>query len=68
MNPTRRAKYVAKVLDCSEMTIYNLARSGELRAVVFKTRGTRWSYRFRDEDIEAFIQGHLREGRPERAR
>lgn len=66
MNPTRRAKYVAGVLDCSEMTVYNLARAGELRAVVFKTQGTRWSYRFRDEDIEAFIKGHLREGKATR--
>jgi hypothetical protein len=45
------------------MTVYALARSGALRAVVFKTQGTRWTYRFRDEDIEDFIQGHLREGK-----
>jgi excisionase family DNA binding protein len=54
---------VAKRFGVTPMTVYALARSGALRAVVFKTQGIRWTYRFRDEDIEDFIQGHLREGK-----
>jgi hypothetical protein len=68
MEQLRRAEYVARMFDCSQMTVYNLVKSGTLKAVVFRTRGGRDTYRFRVRDIEAFILGNLRadefHGRP----
>jgi excisionase family DNA binding protein len=63
MTSLLRPEDVARTLGVSRQTIYNLAKAGALRAVIFKTRGDRWTYRFRHEDVDAFIGGHLREGR-----
>jgi excisionase family DNA binding protein len=49
-------------LGVSKQTVYNLARAGVIRAVVFKSQGDRWTYRFRPEDVAAFIEGNLRDG------
>jgi|GEM_PF-2135678 len=68
MNSLLRAEAVAKVLDTSRQNVYNLAKAGTLRAVVFKAksgkgpRRDRSTYRFREEDVAAFIEGHLCEG------
>ena len=63
MTPLLRPRAVAKILDVSEQTVRNLASAGCLRAVTFKTRGSQWTLRFREEDVQEFIQGNLREGR-----
>jgi excisionase family DNA binding protein len=68
VNVLLRAETVAKILDTSRQNVYNLAKSGSIRAVVFKAGGNRWTYRFRAVDVEAFVSGHLREGKPEGAR
>ena len=62
-SPLLRPEDVARVLGVTRSTIYNLAKSGALRAVVFKTRGDRWIYRFRPQDVEEFVNGNLREGK-----
>ena len=67
MNPLLRAEAVAKVLDTSRQNVYNLAKAGTIRAVVFKAGGNRFTYRFRAEDVESFISGHLN-GKPEAGR
>jgi hypothetical protein len=54
-----RAPDVAKILDCSTRNVYTLAKSGTLRSVLFKSRGHRWTIRFRTEDVEEFVQIHL---------
>jgi excisionase family DNA binding protein len=59
MSPLLRATDVAKILRCSDANVYNLTRSGSLRAVRFKAFGDRWTYRYRPEDVEEFIQNHL---------
>lgn len=61
--PLLRPEDVARILGVTRSTIYNLARAGALRTVVFKTRGDRWTYRFRPDDVESFITGNLRDGR-----
>lgn len=66
MNSLLRAENVAKILDTSRQNVYNLAKSGTIRAVVFKAGGNRFTYRFRPEDVASFIEGHLN-GKPERA-
>ncbi len=63
MTPLLLAREVAKVLNCSDQNVVNLAKAGKLRAVVFKAGGDRWTYRFRAEDLEAFIQANLRDGK-----
>ena len=62
MNPLNSVKKVATVLDCSPQNVYTLIQSGAMRAVVFRTREGRWSYRVRTEDLETFITSNLREG------
>ena len=62
-SPLLRPWAVAKILDVSEQTVRNLASAGHLRAVTFKTRGDRWTLRFREQDIEEFLNANLREGR-----
>ncbi len=58
-----RAEDVAEALGTSRQTVYSLAQGGLLRSVVFKTSGNRSTYRFRAEDVQAFIVSNLREGR-----
>lgn len=65
MTDLLRAPDVAKRLGVTPMTVYNLTKGGVIRAVVFKAGGNRWTYRFRAEDVESFISGHLREGKGE---
>lgn len=66
MNALLRAEAVAKLLDTSRQNVYNLAKSGAIKAVIFKASGNRFTYRFRETDVASFIEGHLCEGRPER--
>jgi hypothetical protein len=47
----------------SEQTVRNLASAGHLRAVTFKTRGAKWTLRFREEDVQAFIEENVRNGK-----
>jgi len=63
VNALLRPETVAQILGVSKQTIYNLSKAGALRAVVFKSQGDRWTYRFRTEDIEAFVAGNVRDGR-----
>jgi excisionase family DNA binding protein len=58
-----KATDVAKILKCSSANIYNLVKAGFIQAVVFKAGGNRSTYRFRQEDVDAFIKGHLYGGR-----
>jgi len=62
LTPLLRATDVAKILNCSAVNVYNLAKSGAIRSVLFKSRGQRWTIRFRPEDVEEFIQNHLTAG------
>jgi excisionase family DNA binding protein len=63
LNALLRPENVARILGVSKQTVYNLAKAGALRAVIFKTRGDRWTYRFRQEDCEGFIESSLRDGK-----
>lgn len=63
MNALLRAEAVAKILDCSRQNVYNLAQRGVIRAVVFAAGGNRSTYRFREEDVQSFVEGHLRDGK-----
>jgi hypothetical protein len=65
LNALLRAKAVAKWIDTSPQNIYTLARKGILKSVIFKASGNRFTYRFRPEDVEQFITGHLRDGQAE---
>jgi len=58
-----RSEEVGRILGVSRAGVYNLARSGILPHVAFKTRGDRFTIRFRAVDVDSFIQGHLRDGR-----
>ena len=48
--PLLRATDVAKILRCSTVNIYNLAKRGDLPSVVFGS-----CVRFKQEDVEEFI-------------
>jgi len=61
--PLRRPDEVAQLLGVSRQTVYNLVHAGELSAVSFNTRGARKTIRFRDEDVQVFVERHL--GQPE---
>jgi len=58
-----RPRDVGRWLNVSEQTVRNLARVGVLRAITFKSRGSKWTLRFRPGDVQAFIAGNLRDGR-----
>lgn len=62
-SPLLRPEDVARILGVSKQTIYNLSKAGSLRAVVFKSRGDRWTYRFRETDVQLFVDGNVRDGR-----
>ena len=61
--PLLRSEDVAKLLGISRQGTYNLARSGAIRSVAFKSCGNRWTIRFRPEDVQEFIEKSLREWR-----
>jgi hypothetical protein len=58
-----RPRDVARILLVSEMTVRNLAAAGAIKSVCFKSRGNRWTIRFRPQDIEEFLTGNLRSGK-----
>jgi predicted DNA-binding transcriptional regulator AlpA len=58
-----RAEDVCKAWDISRSGVYNLATSGILPCVRFRTKGKRDTIRFREEDLDAFVRGHLCDGR-----
>jgi len=58
------ARDVGKVLGVSSAMVYELARSGKLPSVRFQAwAGGRETVRFRWEDVQAFIEGHLTQGK-----
>lgn len=61
MNSLIRPEAVARILGISKMCVYNLARAGAIRSVTFKASGDRFTYRFREEDLAAFVESHLRQ-------
>lgn len=65
MNALLRAEDVARRLGVTPMTVYNLGRSGVLRTVTFRASGKRMTYRWREIDVETFIERHLQESKPE---
>jgi excisionase family DNA binding protein len=65
-SPLLRPRDVARLLVVSEQTVRNLARAGVLRAVTFKSCGSKWTVRFRAEDVEEFVTGNLRDGKAAR--
>jgi excisionase family DNA binding protein len=51
----------AERLECSEMHIYRLVSSGELRAVDISRKGARKSKtRIRSDDLDAYIESRTR--------
>ncbi len=56
------AVVVGRRLGVTPVTIYALARTGKLPAVVFGTTGGRQIVRFRPEDVDAFVRENLRGG------
>lgn len=54
---------IGRALGVSRSGVYNLAASGIIKCVKFKTRGNRYTIRFREEDLKSFIAGHLCDGR-----
>jgi excisionase family DNA binding protein len=54
----RTAKAIADRLSCSVDHVYVLARTGELPAV----RDGHKFLRFRDQDVDRYVQSHLVEG------
>ena len=63
MTPLLKATDVAKILNCSNQNVYSLTKKGFIQAVLFKTRGDRWTYRYRQEDVDSFIKSNLSGGR-----
>lgn len=57
-----RTEDVSRILGVSRAGVYNLAKALVLPHVAFKTRGDRFTIRFRQVDLDAFISGHLRDG------
>jgi hypothetical protein len=58
-----RAEDVASSLGITRSGVYNLAKSGILAHVAFRSKGNRDTIRFREEDLASFIRGHLCDGR-----
>jgi predicted DNA-binding transcriptional regulator AlpA len=58
-----RAEDVGSSLGITRSGVYNLAKCGVLACVKFKTRGDRFTIRFRQQDLDSFIRGHLCDGR-----
>jgi excisionase family DNA binding protein len=56
------AKNVAKILNCSLPTVFNLAERGQLKCVRWPCQGKgtkrRDAVRFKKEDILEFIESH----------
>ena len=63
MEKLLRAEDVGGILGVSRSGIYNLAKSGILPHVAFRTKGNRDTIRFRQQDLDSFIRGHLCDGR-----
>lgn len=57
-----RAEDVASSLGITRSGVYNLAKSGILAHVAFRSKGNRNTIRFREEDLVSFIRGHLCDG------
>jgi excisionase family DNA binding protein len=57
--PLLTIEHVAQRLGSGRSVVYELARSGELPAVVVRDSGNKKMWRFREEALEAFI--HERE-------
>jgi excisionase family DNA binding protein len=51
-----KAKQVAQQLNCGVTTVLTLARSGDLPAVKLNPTKPNSEWRFRQEDVEAFLQ------------
>lgn len=62
MEALLRAEDVARTLGVTRSTVYNLAKTGVIRSVTFKTKGDRLTIRFRPEDVRDFIEGHVSQG------
>jgi predicted site-specific integrase-resolvase len=58
-----RAEDVGRILGVSRAGAYNLAKSGVIKYVAFRSKGNRDTIRFREEDLASFIRGHLCDGR-----
>ena len=50
---------VSKKLRCSSQHVYDLSEAGVLPVVVWSSRGSRKTYRWRSEDVEKLITDHL---------
>ncbi|GAB4366811.1 MAG: hypothetical protein Kow00128_10600 [Deltaproteobacteria bacterium] len=59
-SPLLRAEDVARTLQTSRQTVYNLAKAGALPAIRFATKPGRETVRFREEDVTAFIERNRR--------
>ncbi len=55
-----RAEDVGRILGITRAGAYNLAKAGVIPHVAFKSKGDRFTIRFRQQDVDAFISGHLR--------
>jgi predicted DNA-binding transcriptional regulator AlpA len=58
LEPLLKATQVEKILTVSLSQVYNLADSGLLPCVKWKTPGGKTQLRFRLEDVQEFINKH----------